>query len=91
MIIDDDFILRLISDISNVKFNKKLFKAYNVKDVDQFLDDLITILRKKTDSTYNLKKLEYMINEKNFKVSASGYNINEVNDFLNNLIKKVRI
>ena len=91
MEINDNFILQLILDISNVKFTRKFFKAYNVQDVDQFLDDLISNLRNNIDNIYKLKQLEYMINEKEFKISTAGYNMKEVDEFLDSLIRRITI
>ena len=90
MEINDEFFSQLIVDINNIKFNKKLFKAYNVQEVDKFLDDLINNLRDNIDVTYKIKKMEYMINEKNFSFSYSGYNVKEVDEFLYGLMEKIR-
>ena len=91
MEINNDFFIQLILDINNVRFNRKLFKAYNVQEVDQFLDDLISNLKNNTDLTYKLKNIEYMINGKNFRTSISGYNIKEVDLFLDNIIKRIQV
>ena len=91
MEINNDFFIQLILDINNVRFNRKLFKAYNVQEVDQFLDDLISNLKNNTDLTYKLKNIEYMINGKNFRTSISGYNIKEVDLFLDNIIKSIQL
>lgn len=91
MEINNDFFSQLILDINNVRFNKKLFKGYNVQEVDQLLDDLINNLSNDMDFTYKLKKLEYLINEKKFSFSVSGYNIKEVDEFLDSLIKRTKV
>ena len=78
-----DFISQIILDIKNVKFNRKILNAYNVFEVDQFLDDLI--------NSYELKKIEYMINEKNFSYAFSGYNPKEVDSFLESLMHRTKI
>lgn len=81
----------LILDINNVRFTKKLFKGYNVQEVDQFLDKLINNLSNDMDFTYKLKNLEYLINEKKFSFSVSGYNIKEVDEFLDSLIRRIKV
>ena len=92
MEINSDFFTKLIYDISNVRFTRKLLKAYDVNDVDQFLDDVSQIIMSNNeDDTYKLKKLEYMINEKKFNTSFTGYNIKEVDDFLEDLIKRIQV
>ena len=91
MEITKDFFSQLILDINNVKFSRKLFKAYNIQEVDEFLEDLINNLANNTDFTYKLKRLENLINEKNFSFSISGYNMKEVNEFLDYLLKKIKV
>ena len=86
-----DFISQIILDIKNVKFNRKILNAYNVFEVDQFLDDLINCLENNTDYSYELKKIEYMINEKNFSYAFSGYNPKEVDSFLESLMHRTKI
>ena len=92
MEINNDFFTKLIFDISNVKFNRKLLKAYNVQEVDQFLDDLSKeILDNNADFTFKLKNLEYLISKKKFSSSFSGYDIKEVDEFLDSLIKRIQV
>jgi len=91
MEINDDFFSQLILNINNVRFNKKLFKAYNVQEVDNFLDALINMLRNNIEPNYKIKKIEYMINEKKFNFCFSGYNIKEVDEFLLNLVSMLKI
>ena len=86
---NNDFFLQLILDINNVKFNKKTFKGSSVKEVDQFLDNLINNLRKDVDFAYRLKELEYLIKGKQFSYSLSGYNPQEVDMFLNDILKRI--
>ena len=63
MEINNDFFSQLILDINNVRFNKKLFKGYNVQEVDQLLDDLINNLSNDMDFTYKLKNLVFLFQD----------------------------
>ncbi len=90
---NDALIKELIADINGAMFNRKYIKAYSVKDVDDFLDEIISELNNlynNKDLTYDLKKIEYMINEKEIEKAFPGYNAKEVEDFFGELKRRRR-
>lgn len=91
MEVNNEFFKQLILDINNVRFNKKYFKAYNVQEVDQFLDDLISILSNNIDFKSKIKELQNLTTEKKFSSSILGYNIDEVDKFLDNIQKRIKV
>lgn len=91
MEVNDEFFSQLVLDINNVKFNKKIFNAYNIQEVDQFLDDLICILSNNMEFTYKIKELENLVNRRNWSLSILGYNKKEVDEFFDDILERINI